>query len=99
VIRGRDRWDTWHGGGGEAGMCCVVLCCASGGGGGGRRHRNLTGREGGQWGKVVIPFLAGERRMLCSQMSRRRTLVRGIGVRPHFFFALALDSMVCYFGS
>jgi hypothetical protein len=81
-----------------------VLCCASDGGGG--RHRILReGRpvgevviDGMRWWAVVIPFLAGERRMLCSQMSRRRTLMRGIGVRPHFFFALALDSIVCYFG-
>jgi hypothetical protein len=31
VIRGRDRWDTWHGGGGEAGMCYVVLPVVEGG--------------------------------------------------------------------
>jgi hypothetical protein len=51
---------------------------------------------GMRWWAVVIPFLAGERRMLCSQMSRRPTLVREISVRPHCFFAL--DSIVCYFG-
>jgi hypothetical protein len=78
---------------------CVVLCCASGVGG---RHRILRqGRERGGscdgcGGGSCDTFLAGERRMLCSQMSRRRTLVRGIGVRPHFF--LALDFIVCYFG-
>jgi hypothetical protein len=77
----------------RGGMCCVVLPVVGGTasyGQGGRAMGDLGGEE-----VVMHAVVAGcdtvlslqARRMLCSRMRRRGTLVRGIGVRPHFSFA------------
>jgi len=111
LIRGvgycRGGWEWTHGHGEAAKaarrhvLCCVVLPVVGGTASYGQGRRAM-GDLGGE--EVVMhAVVAGcdtvlslqARRMLCSRMRRRGTLVRGISVRPHFSLPL-ID--LCYFG-